>query len=250
MYAVRDAEGRFVGQARSLVTAHRSTRSRSHLGSTVNRAGGNPTKWEHVPEHDAWIKEFRFPAVAGWSKTTSQGVAVRRESKGSKDWRIDRTMFGSGWEAMTSTRYKSAAAAKRDADKIFKVFTAARAKGAAIDLDSMVGNDGQIRWHDTILGLSGIRREDFNMANRAGAVIPERHESQRSRHRKWTAYLLENGWRDYYGGYELRPEEITKKAAEAEAWRTMADEDAYYAREPRAYEGYDDDQPSDVQGRL
>ena len=238
MYAIRDAQGHFVGRARSKVGAHRRTRQSNRVGASVsNRAYGressalriarwlqrdghgsspadirgawgmseshaqaisdvataafgpggkgeawatrrivkilasdHPRQWTRVPEHDAWIKEFHFAAVSGWSKTTTHGVAVRRESKGSKDWRIDRMMFGGGWQAVTSVRYKSAAEARREADKIFKVFTIARAKGAEIDLDTLVDNDGQIRWHDTHLGLAGVRREDLNMAGHSENV--------------------------------------------------------------------------------
>lgn len=88
------------------------------------------------------------------------------------------------------------------------------------------------------------RRSMRSDANRAGY-----DEVARSRHRKWTEYILENGYRDE-GGMEHRPGTIGKKEAESQAWRTMADEDAYYARRPRAYEGFDEDLPSDTSGRL
>jgi hypothetical protein len=39
MYAIRDAEGKFVGSSRSKESAHRSSRTSRFLGSSVNRAG-------------------------------------------------------------------------------------------------------------------------------------------------------------------------------------------------------------------
>jgi hypothetical protein len=42
MYAIRDAGGRVVGRAGSKVAAHRASRSRRFLGSSVNRVGGQP----------------------------------------------------------------------------------------------------------------------------------------------------------------------------------------------------------------
>jgi hypothetical protein len=37
MYAIQDAEGRFIGQSRSLAAAHRATRTRKHVGTRVER---------------------------------------------------------------------------------------------------------------------------------------------------------------------------------------------------------------------
>lgn len=48
MYTIRDADGRYVGRSDSKAAAHRASRSRSHLGSTVNRAGGAGLEWIRV----------------------------------------------------------------------------------------------------------------------------------------------------------------------------------------------------------
>jgi len=40
MYALRDAEGKFVAHARTSAAAHRSSRRARHLGASVNRVGG------------------------------------------------------------------------------------------------------------------------------------------------------------------------------------------------------------------
>lgn len=117
--------------------------------------------WEHVREHDAWTKRYEFAAVPGFSRTREHWVAVRREGD---HWRAD--LHGmTGFEALTPTRYPTSCAAKADADEIMRVFKRARARGAEIDVQGMVGNDGKIRWREVEL-LSGLREDGANRAGR------------------------------------------------------------------------------------
>jgi hypothetical protein len=123
----------------------------------------SPYRWQHVKKHDAWVRHYEFAAVPGFSKTREHAVAVRREGG---HWRADlSTMMG--FEALTSTHYPTAEAAKDDADKIFKVFKLARSKGAEMDVQSLVGNDGKIRWHEVKL-LGNIDPENFNRVTDRG----------------------------------------------------------------------------------
>ena len=56
MYAIRDAEGKFVGRSRSRAGAHRRSRVRGMLGASVNRAGSSD---------DSLLSMAREAGVAG-----------------------------------------------------------------------------------------------------------------------------------------------------------------------------------------
>ena len=92
--------------------------------------------WTYIPEHDAWVKTVHFEPVRGWSRRTKLEVAVRRERKGSPIWRVDLfTMVG--FEALTPTEHRSAAAAKREADLVLDAFLRARKAGEEVDVQDV-----------------------------------------------------------------------------------------------------------------
>jgi hypothetical protein len=164
----------------------------THGNLAQSRSATN--KWQHVEAHDAWTRVYEFAAVPGFSRTREQAIAVRREGD---HWRADLSSM-MGFETLTPIHYPTAKAARDDVDHIMYVFKQVRAKGAEMDLQSMVGNDGRIRWHEVTL-LSGIR--DPRDRNLAGVVLsPAAIASQLTeRQRATLAWIFEN-WPYPYRG--------------------------------------------------
>ena len=123
--------------------------------------------WERVPEHDAWIKSFHFNAVRGWSRITKHDIAIRRESKGSKIWRVDHISMGL-IEALTPTKHRTAAAAKAEAEAIYDEFSRRRAAGEEIDVDSIayrISREGSPRDREGRGARGSSRRDPTSVPN-------------------------------------------------------------------------------------
>jgi hypothetical protein len=76
MYALRDAEGKFVAHARTSAAAHRTSRRAHHLGTSVNRAYGDRTFSELPVGRTFWFTAKRT-TVRGATYKQNRGPYVK-----------------------------------------------------------------------------------------------------------------------------------------------------------------------------
>jgi len=84
MYALRDSEGKFVGQARSRTAAYRTSRRARHLGASVNLAKGYRRPWWILSQWHVETVSNKPPDAGQWvpiyqSKTKKQALTDAKE---------------------------------------------------------------------------------------------------------------------------------------------------------------------------
>jgi hypothetical protein len=118
----------------------------------VNRAGETAVlTWKRVPDAElpekmrgrgAWTLEFKAPSGPGFKRSEF----IIRVVPSGDHWRAD--LGGMmGWEALTSVRYPSAAAAKVNVEEIVQAYLRNRRRdpSAWVDIESIADNSGVVR---------------------------------------------------------------------------------------------------------